>query len=104
MAFELDFPHRLSDADARARLGALGDYLSNKYGLTVTWVGENEAKISGKYLVVSIDGTLTLAPGRARFTGKDPGMLWRGKAKDYLGGKLAKYLDATTPLDALPRR
>ena len=104
MAFELDHPHALSDADARARLGALGEYLANKHGLTVRWVTENEAKISGKYLVVTIDGTLTLSPGRARFTGKDPGMLWRGKAKDYLAGKLEKYLAPATALEALPRR
>lgn len=104
MAFELDYPHPLSAADARARLGALGDYLANKYGLTVTWIGETEAKISGRYLVVTIDGTLQLLPGRVRFTGKDPGLLWRGKAKDYLGGKLARYLDGSASLDALPRR
>jgi hypothetical protein len=104
MAFELDYPHSLPLDDVRARLHALGDYLANKYGLTVTWIGDNEAKITGRYLVVTIDGTLILAADRVRFNGKDPGLLWRGKAKDYLGGKLARYLDASASLEALPRR
>lgn len=104
MAFELEHAHKLSQEDARARLHALGEYLSNKHGLAVRWVGEDEATITGKYLVVSIEGTVSLRGERVRFSGKDPGMLWRGKAKDYLQGKLAKYLDPATALDALPRR
>lgn len=104
MAFELSYAHSLDPADARARLRALGEYLSNKYGLAVTWQSEDAASVTGKYLVVTIDGSLVLEPGRARFTGKDPGLLWRGKAQDYLMGKLKKYLDPATPLDALPRR
>jgi hypothetical protein len=104
MAFDLSCPHGFSLADARARLHAMGDYFANKYGLTVTWTGEDEATISGSYLVVTISGTLKLSPNSVSFTGKDPGMLWRGKAKDYLQGKLAKYLDPGNPLEALPRR
>lgn len=104
MAFELAHPHTLELADARARLHAMGDYLSNKYGLEVTWMSDDEATVSGSYLVVSISGSLKLSPSDVRFTGKDPGMLWRGKARDYLQGKLAKYLNPGTPLDALPRR
>jgi hypothetical protein len=50
MSFELSCPHGLVLPDARARLHALGDYLSNKYGLTVTWTGEDEASVSGSYL------------------------------------------------------
>lgn len=104
MSFELSAAHGLALPDARARLHALGDYLTNKYGLTVTWTGENEASVSGSYLVVSIAGSLCLTPTGVTFTGKDPGMLWRGKAKSYLTGKLDRYLDASRPLDALPRR
>ena len=80
MAFELSSPHRLDMADARARLKAMGDYLSAKYGLAITWTGEDEASISGSYLVVQIAGNLRLTPTSVSFTGKDPGMLWRGKA------------------------
>jgi Putative polyhydroxyalkanoic acid system protein (PHA_gran_rgn) len=104
MAFELSSPHRLDLADARARLHALADYLSNKYGLSITWTGEDEATISGSYVVVTISGSLRLTSNTVTFTGKDPGMLWRGKAKDYLLRKLEKYLNPNTPLDALPRR
>ena len=104
MAFELSSPHRLDMSDARARLRALGDYLGNKYGLAITWTGDDEASISGSYLVVTISGTLRLTPTAVTFSGKDPGMLWRGKAKDYLTGKLQKYLNPATPVDTLPRR
>jgi hypothetical protein len=104
MAFELSCAHALELGDARARLHALGDYLGNKYGLTVTWTGEDEATISGSYLVVTISGHLKLSPTNASFTGKDPGMLWRGKARDYLQAKLTKYLNPSLALDTLPRR
>jgi hypothetical protein len=104
MAFELSAPHRLELPDARARLQAMGEYLSNKYGLAIQWTGENEATVSGKYLVVTIEGNLRLTPSTVTFSGKDPGMLWRGKAKDYLTSKIEKYLDPATPLDQLPRK
>jgi hypothetical protein len=104
MAFDLSCPHGLDLADARARLHAMGDYFANKYGLTVTWTGEDEATISGSYLVVTISGNLKLSPNSVSFSGKDPGMLWRGKAKDYLQSKLTKYLNPGNALEALPRR
>jgi Putative polyhydroxyalkanoic acid system protein (PHA_gran_rgn) len=104
MAFELTVPHGLDLPDARARLHALGEYLGNKYGLSIQWTGDDEASVSGSYLVVSISGKLLLAPRSVTFTGKDPGMLWRGKAKDYLVRKLEKYMDPKVALDALPRR
>lgn len=103
MAFEIDHKHSFSDDDARERLKALGEYLENKHGLSVKWTGDNRASITGKYLVVTIDGTVELRSGNVHFSGKDPGMLWRGKAKDYLKGKLNKYFDAKTPIDSLPR-
>ena len=95
--------HDLDAADARARIEALGEYLHNKYSLDVAWNGD-VASIRGKFMVVTIEGTVKLEPGLVVFEGKDPGMLWRGKAKDYLGHKLGNYLDPQTPADALPRR
>jgi len=103
MSFGIDHAHSLPIDDARARIKALGEYLGNKHGIGVSWTGENQAKISGKYLVVSIEGSVTVEEKRVRFEGKDPGMLWRGKAKDYLGAKLAKYLNPATKLEDLPR-
>ncbi len=102
MSFRIDYAHALPIEDARARIRALGEYLSNKHGIKVSWIGENEAKISGKYLVVSIEGSVKIEPKNVCFDGKDPGMLWRGKAKEYLTRKLEKYLDASRPLADLP--
>lgn len=99
---EIDFPYELSDQDARGRLELLGQYLTNKHGIQVTWVDTARARFSGKYLVVRIDGELTLGGGRAKFRGEDPGFLWRGRAKDYIQGKLATYLDPKNTPDKLP--
>lgn len=98
----IDFPHRLPRDEARARLKALGDYLHNKHGIAVTWDGD-EGRIKGRYLVVAIDGTVSLCEGKVVFDGKDPGMLWRRKAQAYLEHKLGRYLDPATTPDQLPR-
>jgi putative polyhydroxyalkanoic acid system protein len=99
---EIDFPYAFSDQDARLRLELLGKYLVNKHGIKVTWLDDARAQFSGKYLVVKIEGTLTLDKGCARFRGQDPGFLWRSRAKDYIEGKLAKYLDPKAQPDQLP--
>jgi hypothetical protein len=99
---EIDFPYSLTEQDARARLEILGTYLANRHGIAVTWVDSQRARFSGKYLVVKIDGELTLGSGHARFKGEDPGFLWRSRAKDYIHGKLAKYLDPSTGAAQLP--
>lgn len=98
----LEHRHSLSDSDARARIHALGEYLQNKYGLSVTWDGDR-ATVRGRYMVVAIEGSVTVSPGVVVFRSKDPGMLWRSKAKSYLAGKLDQYLDPGTPVEALPR-
>jgi hypothetical protein len=99
---EIDFPYALSDDDARSRLELLGKYLSNRHGISVTWLDGGRAKFHGRYLVVKIDGELTMGNGHARFKGEDPGFLWRGRAKDYIHGKLAKYLDPSAIVTELP--
>ena len=99
---EIDFKYSLSDTDARSRLEILGAYLANRHGIQVTWVEPQRAKFSGKYLVVKIDGELTLGNGRAQFRGEDPGFLWRSRAKDYIQGKLEKYLDPKAEPGQLP--
>ena len=99
---EIDFPYELSDQDARSRLDVLSKYLASKHGIQVTWPDPTKARFSGKYLVVRIEGELTLGNGRARFRGEDPGFLWRGRAKEYIQGKLAKYLDPKNAIDQLP--
>jgi hypothetical protein len=100
---EIDYKHSLPDDEARARLKVLGEYLTNRHGIKVSWLDDNRAKFSGKYLVVKIEGELTMAPGIVRFRGEDPGFLWRRKAVDYIEGKLEKYLDTKNALADLPR-
>ena len=100
---EIDYRHDLSEADAKARLQALGEYLHNKHGIAVTWLDAHRASFTGKYMVVKIDGELSMGTGVVRFRGKDPGFLWRKRASEYIEGKLAVYLDAKTPLEKLPR-
>jgi hypothetical protein len=99
---EIDFPYTLSDEDARARLEILGRYLTNRHGIKVTWSTPDKATFSGKYLVVRIEGELTMDSGHARFRGEDPGFLWRKKATDYIKNKLETYLEPKTPVASLP--
>ena len=99
---EIVYPYSLSDDDARSRLKLLGSYLSNRHGIQVTWVDDTRARFTGKYLLVKIDGELTLGSGHARFKGDDPGFLLRNRARDYIQGKLAKYLDPEVQPTALP--
>lgn len=101
---EIDFAYTISDDDARARLELLGQYLGRRHGIKVTWGEANRARFSGKYLVVKIDGELSVGGGHARFKGEDPGFLWRGKASDYIKGKLAKYLDPKANLAELDQQ
>ncbi|MBL0220657.1 MAG: polyhydroxyalkanoic acid system family protein [Myxococcales bacterium] len=100
---EIDFQYVLSDQEARARLDVLGQYLMNKHGIKVTWVDEKRARFSGKYLLVKIEGELSLGSSHAVFKGEDPGFLLRGRAKDYIQSKLAKYLDPKIALADLPK-
>ena len=99
----LEHPHGLSTAEARERLKALGEYYGNKHKLAVRWTDDDHATIGGKYLMLTFEVKFAIEQGKVVLEGPDPGMMLRGKAKDYLEGKLKKYLDPSTPLDALPR-
>jgi hypothetical protein len=99
---QIDFKHELPEEEARARLEALADYLHNRHGIRVAWV-DGKAKFAGKYMVVKIEGELSMAPGMIHFRGQDPGILWRRRALRYLEGKLARYLDPKVSLEELPR-
>jgi|SRR5665647_2101129 len=99
---EIDFQYVLSDQEARSRLELLGQYLVNKHGIKVTWQDENRARFSGKYLLVKIEGELSVGNSHAQFKGEDPGFLLRGRAKDYIQSKLAKYLDPKIAIGDLP--
>jgi hypothetical protein len=99
---KIEKAHSFTPEEAKKRLEALGDYLRNKHGLQVTWSGDR-ASFSGRFLVVTIKGTLSLQPNKAVFEGEDPGFLWRGKAKDYIESKLRIYLDSARKLEELKR-
>jgi hypothetical protein len=100
---EIDYKHDLTEDEARERLQALADYLTNRHGINISWPEPMRARFSGRYLVVKIEGELTMDEKMVRFRGEDPGFLWRKRATDYIHGKLTKYLDPRTPLTALPR-
>jgi hypothetical protein len=93
----------LTREDVRARLRALSDYLLNRHGIKIQWANEDSASFKGKYMVVKIEGELSIEDGMVKLRGKDPGLLWRKKAKNYLQGKLCTYLDPNTPVEDLPR-
>jgi Putative polyhydroxyalkanoic acid system protein (PHA_gran_rgn) len=100
---EIEYKHRLDEAEAQSRLKVLGEYLEKRHGITLSWTTPDRAKFNGKYLVVKITGELILEPGVVRFRGEDPGLLWRRKATEYIHGKLVKYLDPSVALADLPR-
>jgi hypothetical protein len=99
---KFDYKHTLSNDDAKTRLEALGEYLTNRHRINVTWDG-GRGTVLGKYLLVHIEGVMTFGDGTVHFVGKDPGILWRKKAVNYLKKKLGMYLDPDTPLEELPR-
>jgi hypothetical protein len=104
MAMVIDYKHALSTDEARERVKALGEYLTNKHGLGVSWNADGTAKINGKVTLVTIEATLSFKDGVVHLEGKDPGFLLRGQATKYMNEKLGLYLDPKTPLDKLPRR
>jgi hypothetical protein len=99
---DFDYPHSLPLEDARLRLQALGDYLQNRHGLKVAIAGDR-GRFSGKVLMVRIEGEFVLGDQKIHVTGKDPGILLRRKATDYLRRKLAAYFDPAVPVEDLPR-
>lgn len=100
----IEHTHGMTVEQARERMGALGEYLENKHKIGVRWTDATRATISGKYVLFSFEGRLVVEERKVLLEGPDPGMMLRSKAREYLERKLAKYLDASTPVDALPRR
>ena len=99
----IEHNHQFAQDEAKARVKALADYMSNKHGMQVQWTGEESFRMQGKYKVVNIDATITLSENKIQVTGKDPGMLWRGPAKAYITKKLEQYLNPGTSVDSLYR-
>src|SRR4051794_2785586 len=100
---EIEQPHSFAPGEARERVRALGDYLSNKHGFKVEWLSEDRLRVSGKYTIVSVEVDVLVEEQRVLLTGKDPGMMLRAAAKKYVGGKLAHYLDPKKKVAKLSR-
>jgi len=100
---KLEYVYTIPLEQARARIAALGEYLTNRHKIAVTWEGDRVV-FKGRFKkIVKIRGVLRLAEGVALFDGEDPGIAWRGQATKYIKRKLNAYLDAGTPIEALPR-
>lgn len=100
---EIEHKHAFTQDEARARVKALADYLTNRHGMNVSWTDEDSFHLTGKYTVVNLNVSVRLAPDTIRVTGPDPGFLLRGPAKAYIARKVSEYLSPDVPLDALPR-
>ncbi len=98
---QFDYAHSVDLPEAKERLERLGAYLQNRHGIAVKWE-DNECTIEGKYLLVKIEGKMVVDADSVHFDGRDPGLLWRGKAIKYLKEKLEMYLDTSTLIDELP--
>jgi hypothetical protein len=100
---QIEHSHSLPHDEAKARARALAEYLSTRHGMQIDWKSDDAFSMRGKYMIVSIDVNVKVDADRVHVTGKDPGMLWRGKAKSYIEHKLSRYMDPSQPLEALPR-
>jgi hypothetical protein len=103
VSVELEQAHGFGIDEARERVRALGDYLQNRHGMSVSWTSPDTVAVRGKYTLVTIDTVVHVEPSRVRVKGKDPGMLMRAPAKKYVSSKLERYLDPSEQLEALPR-
>ena len=103
IGLRVEHRHGLSLDQSRERLRALGDYFQNKHKIAVHWSGEDALSLQGKYAMFSFKADVTLKEGVIAVEAPDPGMLLRNKAREYLEGKLKKYLDPGVPVDTLPR-
>ena len=92
--------HSLSRVDAHSRIKRLTSYWHNKYGITVSWTGE-EASLNGKVKGFSLDAHLAVTDTSVNATGAAPSFLVRGAVIKYLKTSLARYLDPAIPIDAL---
>ena len=92
--------HTLSRAEARSRIKRLTDRWREKYGVVVSWAGD-EASLNGKIKGFTLDAHLVVTDTSVNATGADPSFLIRGTLIKYLKTTLARYLDPAIPIDGL---
>lgn len=100
---EIQAAHPFTHEEAKARVRALADYLSNKHRMTIAWTGDDRFHLTGKYTVVELDVTVQIGPNKVQVNGPDPGLLLRGPAKAYISRKVNEYLSPSASLDSLKR-
>jgi len=100
---QIEHTHSFAHDEAKARARALAEYLQNRHGMQVDWTSDDAFHMRGKYMIVAIDVNVKVGADKVHVAGKDPGMLWRGKAKSYIEHKLSRYMDPSAPLETLPR-
>ena len=100
---EIEHNHPFTHEEAKERVRALADYLKNKHGMNIAWSGDDRFHLTGKYTVVNLDVTVSVAPNKIHVNGPDPGLVLRGPAKAYIARKVSEYLSPNAALETLPR-
>jgi hypothetical protein len=101
---KFDVPHNLPKDEVKKRIDLLLKYWGGKYGVKSAWQGEQDAKVDGKVMGISLDAKFKITDSGVEGEGTDPGMLLRGKAKSYLQEKLATALDPAKSLSDVEKK
>ena len=94
---KFEVPNALTIEEGKKRVEALLEYWNKRHGVKSSWSG-SKAKMSGKAMGVSIDGSLEVHVTKIEGEAADPGFLLRGQAQKYLQRKFAEYLDPSKSL------
>jgi hypothetical protein len=89
--------------EALARLRALTDYWSAKYGVSASWDGF-AGRVSGKVRGVKFDGHMRLEGGRLTADIQAGFLAEKLGGKKYVEGKIDDYLSPARTLDELRAR
>ena len=100
---KLEIPHELKHADAKARIKALGEYWSKKYGIKPEWT-KDAAKVAGSIMGFKFAADITIGKDAVVLEGPEPNFLVKKKVIGYLEHKLNEYLDADTSLKDLAKK
>lgn len=88
---QLDFNSPLSKDEITARMRLFGGYLG-RHGIQVVWIGDI-GYVNGKFMTVDVKGKVYIRQNGVTLEARDPGFLWREKAKSFLIGEIGKCLD-----------
>jgi len=100
---KLEIPHELKPADAKARIKALGEYWTAKYGIKPSWT-KDVAKVAGSIMGFKFDAEITVGKDAVVLEGPEPNFLVKKKVIGYLEHKLNEYLDPDVTLKELAKK